>query len=795
MIMKICWKLLIIKIIESEDKMYETTKLEKNNKSKVKNSPHIFQVSDNLSDSSEERNFYQNSVMSKIKDTSSKKMSKEIFNIMVTAAKDAIVMIDNNGKVSFWNKSAEKIFGYSEEEILNKDLHEILTPKLYKEASKKGFAKFRKTGAGAAIGQTLELSAFRKNGEEFPIELSLSAFKSDNEWNSIAVMRDISDRKEKEEKIKQQAAFVKNNPAPVLKSNKEGIILDANPSAKEIYGSEIISKKINTIILSFNENLLVDLKNNHFLQFEDFPNDKTFLFTVREDNNTNAYYFYGTDVTDKKKAIEELKESEEKFKSLVQNSSLGIYRSNEIGDILFANPALLYMLGYKTIEELKEENVAIDLYADPEEREIFQSILGEEGTIFDFKTKLKKKDGTEILVKESSKIVKNNSDKDIIYQGVIQDISKEKKDEVQIKKLYRAIEQSNLSVVITDFKGIIEYVNPKFEEVTGYTSAEAIGINPRILKSGKQNSKFYEDLWDTVKSGNIWSGEFHNKKKNGELFWESSTISPVKDDNGTVTNYVAVKEDITLKKEIEEELINAKERAETSDRMKSEFISQMSHEIRTPINIILSFIELMKDDLKEKVSDEEFENLDIMHIAGKRLIRTVESIMNFSEINSGNYDPIFVELDLYEDILKNMYHEYQGFAKEKFLNFTLLNGVMHNPIKADKYSISQIFSHLADNSIKYTEKGNIEISLTSSDGKLGVKISDTGIGISDKFLSNIFEPFTQEDHGYSRKYEGNGIGLALVKKYCDLNNIDIEINSIKNEGTTVQLRFNNSKID
>jgi len=607
---------------------------------------------------------------------------------------------------------------------------------------------------------------------------------------------------EKEEKLKQQAAFVNNNPAPVLMSNKECIIIDANPSAKEIYGSEIIGSKLNTIFIEWDETLSLDLKQNHFVQFEDIKNGKTFLFTVKEDVDTNAYYLYGSDISDKKRAEEELIESEGKFKSLVQNSSIGIYRSNKAGEIIFANPALLHMLGYKTIEEMRKEKRAIDLYVNPEEREIFQSILEDEGTIFDFETELRKKDGTEIIVKECSKIIKNLSDKDIIYQGVIQDITQTKLMDEAIREneeRFRVTTDASGDVFYRlNFKGMqYEYIHPNIEKLTGY-SPEEINLSKIVLKIERNNKPIdVSSVINNLKKHPEESLELNYliKTKNGELKWIADRPYSWYDDLGKLIGSMGILTDLTERKKIEEELTEAKEYAERSNQMKSEFIAQMSHEVRTPINIILSFIELMKDDLKEKISEEEFDNLNIIHLAGKRLIRTVESIMNFSEISSGNYEPIEEDIDLYGDVLKRIYNEYQESAEEKSLKFTLLKSVKNKIIKADKYSIIQIFSHLIDNSIKYTEKGNVEISLTSTNGKLKVKIIDTGIGISDKFLSKIFEPFTQEYHGYSRKFEGNGIGLALVKKYCDLNNIDIKVDSIKEKGTTVQLTFNNSKVE
>jgi len=127
-------------------------------------------------------------------------------------------------------------------------------------------------------------------------------------------------------------------------------------------------------------------------------------------------------------------------------------------------------------------------------------------------------------------------------------------DEEERRKLWRAIEHSPASVVVTDLSGTIEYVNPKFSEVTGYTAEEAIGQNPRVLKTGDHPPEFYRELWDTILAGNEWHGEFCNRKKNGEIFWEHASISPIRDAQGKVTHFVAVKEDITERRRDEETL-------------------------------------------------------------------------------------------------------------------------------------------------------------------------------------------------------------------------------------------------
>ncbi|MES9899998.1 MAG: EAL domain-containing protein [Sedimenticola sp.] len=134
------------------------------------------------------------------------------------------------------------------------------------------------------------------------------------------------------------------------------------------------------------------------------------------------------------------------------------------------------------------------------------------------------------------------------------DITESKRSEQQLRKLYRALEQSPASVVITDTSGNIEYVNPKFEETTGYTAKEALGQNPRLLKSGDKSPEEYKEMWETITAGKVWRGQFHNKRKDGIIYWEAASISPVRDTNGTITHYIAVKEDITARKRAEDQL-------------------------------------------------------------------------------------------------------------------------------------------------------------------------------------------------------------------------------------------------
>jgi PAS domain S-box-containing protein len=365
-----------------------------------------------------------------------------------------------------------------------------------------------------------------------------------------------------------------------------------------------------------------------------------------------------------------------------------------------------------------------------------------------------------------------------------------KKAEEEVSILASAIHQTPLSIVVTDTIGKIVYVNPSFSKATGYSKEEIIGQNTRILGSKHHNKEFYKNLWSTILDGKDWEGEILNKNKKGELYWEHQIISPVINDDGIATHFVAIKEDVTEKKKMIEEIIKAKEKAETSEKLKTEFLAQISHEIRTPINIMTSNVQLIKDEVEDKIDEEYQEVFSSISRASHRIIRTIDLILNMAELQTGAYRPIMKKINLDSDILQSLYLEYLHLAKNKNLNLEYKCLLDESIITVDEYSTMQIFANLIDNSIKYTDEGKIEIILLQNDeDEIIVEIKDTGIGMSSEFLDKIFEPFVQEERGYTRSFDGNGLGLALVKNYCEINNASIEVQSEKNAGSNFRVTF------
>ena len=241
-------------------------------------------------------------------------------------------------------------------------------------------------------------------------------------------------------------------------------------------------------------------------------------------------------------------------------------------------------------------------------------------------------------------------------------------------------------------------------------------------------------------------------------------------------------------RELEEKdkaLLISKEKAEHADRLKSEFLAQMSHEIRTPINTILNYTSLLEAEFCQKVDPETETSFTSINKASNRLIRTIDLILNLSAIESGSYEPKFEKILLITDVINPLLKEFDQSAKAKNLSLKLCDTFDEEiEITADRYTITQAIANLIDNAIKYTDEGGIEVRVIEENSICKIIISDTGIGISENYIPKLFDKFTQESEGYTRKYEGSGLGLTLVKKYCEVNNSEISISSEKGMGTT-----------
>ena len=241
----------------------------------------------------------------------------------------------------------------------------------------------------------------------------------------------------------------------------------------------------------------------------------------------------------------------------------------------------------------------------------------------------------------------------------------------------------------------------------------------------------------------------------------------------------------------EKELLLVKERERKSDNLKMEFLAQVSHELRTPTNTILSLLQMIKEMFPNDFSSKSdfLYAMEIIDTSSKRLVRTIDLLLNTSLVLTETYEVTMEKIDLVIDILNHLIPEFSILADKKGITLHLHRNSSNPLIWGDKYSLSEIFRNLLDNAIKYTEKGRIDIFVEDTDNNVVATIKDTGIGISKEFMEKIFRPFMQESSGYTRKYEGNGLGLTLVKKYCEINHASISAESQKAEGSKFTVVF------
>ena len=486
----------------------------------------------------------------------------------------------------------------------------------------------------------------------------------------------------------------------------------------------------------------------------------------------------------------ELQKSEARYRLLADNSGDMIFMLDTNLFFTYISPAVKNLLGYEPkniVNQSLEKTFTSDslwnfkeivsqLYSD---RENFGS--GNTRPIV-FEAELTRKDRTTVWAETKVSLIIDKNEVPSGILGVARDISGRKHITDQLRKLSRAVEQSPVSIMITDTKGNIEYVNTKFTESTGYKREEVLGTNPRFLKSDHHSKDENNILWDTIVQGKDWYGEFLNKRKDGTLLWEQASISSLKDNQGKITHYIFVKEDITEKKKYEEELIQAKEKAEESNRLKTAFLHNISHEIRTPMNAITGFSTLITDP--NLTNKKRIHYSDLIKKSSDHLLSVIADIINIATIEAGQEKLVENETDL-NLLLQILFEQFEAKTRYKKLDFTYKKGLPDEQchIITDGTKLTQILSNLINNSIKFTQTGHIKYGYRVENEKLLFYVEDTGIGISPEMYKKVFERFHQIDNTMTKKYEGMGLGLSIAKAYTEFMGGRIWLESKPGKGT------------
>ncbi|MBI4742340.1 MAG: PAS domain S-box protein [Betaproteobacteria bacterium] len=390
--------------------------------------------------------------------------------------------------------------------------------------------------------------------------------------------------------------------------------------------------------------------------------------------------------------------------------------------------------------------------------------------------------------------------------GIATDITARKAAEEQIRKLSLAVEQSPESIIITNTDAGIEYVNDAFVRNTGYRRGEALGQNPRVLQSGKTPRATYDALWQALAHGEAWKGEFINRRKDGSEFVEFAHIAPIRQADGRITHYVAVKEDISEKKRMGEELDRhrhhleelvvsrttelsaARDAAEAANRAKSIFLTNMSHEIRTPMNGILGMAHLLR---RGGVTPEQADKLDKIDASGHHLLGVINDILDLAKIDAGKLQLEAQDFAL-GDTLKAVSAVIGDSVRAKGLSFLVDIAGMPQALHGDATRLSQALVNYLGNALKFTERGSITLCGRSVDEDnsgylLRFEVADTGIGMNADQCTRLFRAFEQADSSTTRKYGGTGLGLAITQRIAQLMGGEVGVDSTPGQGSTFWL--------
>lgn len=503
------------------------------------------------------------------------------------------------------------------------------------------------------------------------------------------------------------------------------------------------------------------------------------ITNLKKNRKGEILYFDGSleDITAKKAAEESLKESEARYKVLTDITVEGIIIHKE-GIIIDTNASAQKMTGYDA-EYLKGKSIYEFIHSNSVELSKKNVAVKYAGI---FELEIVRKDKTTFIAEIEAKNVIINQKK--VRVVAIRDITKRKIDEKEILQLSTAITQSPASVVITDLNGNIEYVNQKFTDVTGYTYDEAIGKNPRILKTKHTVSDDYKEMWSTIASGKTWRGEFLNKRKDGTHYWELASISPIIDEKGNIIKYLAIKEDITERKKTEAALIKSEKELTQANATKNVFFSVIAHDLIGPVGNFFQLLNLLKNNFNDISNDEKLDYIDLLMELSSKTNNLLEDLLLWARIQMNTLDFSIKSVNL-KTLIESSIEIVEERAGKK--NIEIITFIDDININLNKESIKTVIRNLLSNSIKFSHKDSkIEINskILQDNNTIEISIKDRGVGIPKEDIDKLFKIETSFTTYGTEKEKGTGLGLILCKDLIEKNKGEIWVESKENKGST-----------
>lgn len=527
------------------------------------------------------------------------------------------------------------------------------------------------------------------------------------------------------------------------------------------------------------------------------PGQTTYTFPLFLKNNGALYLsmfmllFVGTGflarATHLHRAAEAQRDYEQRFRHTLENIDLAAVALNRLGKVTFCNNHFLDITSWKKKDVVGKD--WIDQFVANEDKKQVSSIIEMMDVPQKFPSHLelqvRTRSGEPRLITWNNTLSYDNKGEVIGVTGIGEDVTDMRRTERELLKLYQAVEQSPSSVVITDPQGDIEYVNPKFTEVSGYHADEVLGKNPRLLKSGETSEEEYGDLWATITNGGEWRGEFHNRRKNGELFWEAAAISAIRDNEGNITSILAVKEDITEKKRLEKEVEKQNRELLLAEAMAAmgRMASMIAHDLRNPLSSVKMALQMLGKKTDPAISADTNELCQISLEQIRYMEEILSDMLSYSRPDA--LKPEWIPIDKVIDLAIGLSQRRQH--KNKITLHTQFHSGLPT-IYADATKLRQVFSNLIANAFQATmdsDNPGVSIDAMIELGHEGtnvrVDICDNGRGIASEDHNRIFEPF------FTTRAKGTGLGLAIVKRILDQHQASIAVSGNDPTGTCISV--------
>ena len=734
--------------------------------------------------------------------------SEELFHGIFDRALDGIVLVDREtSRFAKFNKQAHENLGYTRDEFARLTMADI---ELEGSPENGGAQPQRVTTLGGDFRETRHR---HKDGSIRQVLVAAATVSAGGRDYLISTHRDITKRRRAEQGLRQSEAkyrrLIENLPESyfVYQHGADGVFTYVSRSVTKVLGYSV-----DEYLTHYSKYLTDNPTNREVARYTDLglrcekqpayeievyhKDGSVRTLEVQEipvcDEHGTIVELEGIsrDVTQKKRAEEALRFAQ----FAVDHNAIATFWVHSDGRISYVNDAACRALGY-SYDELTSMTVP-DIDSDFSEAAwpAHWEEMKAAGSL-SFESHHRTKDGRTFPVEIVSTYLQYRDGEFIC--AYVRDITERKRLEEEQNKLYRAVEQSPVMILITDTDGNIEYVNPAFSEVTGYSLAEVVGENPRILRSGDKPSEGYNKLWDTITSGREWRGEFRNKKKNGELYWALASISPVRNSSGAITHFLDIAEDITESKRREEDLRRAEadlrllnvtlERRvahrtadlQAANRELEAFAHSVSHDLKAPLISIDGFTKIIEEDHAHRLDDDGKRVLDVIRKNVSKMALLIQDLLALSQ--AGRHSLRQSTIDI-AGLVESVFEELKAHAADRDIRLDI--GSLR-PIHGDLTLIQQLFTNLLCNAVKFTtgkEIARIEVGCEEQGDEVVYFVGDNGAGFDMAYVDKLFGAF--ERLHYQDEFPGTGVGLAIVRRIAARHGGRVWAEGEVNEGAT-----------